>query len=205
MKLKTYEKFLNESIRDQMTPKSLEEMEKAFDNMSEKELAAKELQGIYSIMLSQNLFNNRASYSLMGIDYHLICHEGVYKIYYIDTSRDSMKFGIPPRIEAIVMKKGRDTYYVDLGCKFVGREVFSNDGEIGKQPELEIITTFENNYRDKIEEWHDLTMEDGKIEGNNITEEDTREWFNMLKDIFVSAGNRYIKMIEEGEQIPDLG
>ena len=49
-------------------------------------------------------------------------------------------------------------------------------------------------------------MEDGIDDGHDaITLEKVEKWFKLLQDMFESASKWNIKVIEEGEQIPELG
>ena len=193
-----------ESVRDLMKPKSTAELKKIFDNLTENELAIKELQGMQSIMLADSLTNlknnkeayNREVYNNTDIDCHKLFQEGRYRLFYISTGEKSIEFGIPPRIESIFITNSRENYYVDVDNKFVGRD---------KNFITEIITTFQNEYRDKVQGWNDITMEDGIDSGpSNITSDKVFKWFTLLQEMFEGAHKHNNKVIKEGEQIPEL-
>lgn len=194
--IKKFNEYINEGIRDMMTPKSSEELSKAFDNLSERELAIKELQAMQSIMLC-GMINSREFFSKTDIDCNSLFDELNCQIFYISTGSKSVEFGLPPRIEAMCFIYGNRIYYVDIDNKFLGRQM----GGV-----TEIITTFESDYRDKISEWNDMTVEEGidtPSRPSPITLQKFKKWFGLLEDMFNDAS--YIRKIESGQQIPELG
>lgn len=199
-----YKGKLSEGVRDMMTPKSPKELAKIFDNMREDELSIKEVQGMQSIMLSDSVTNNPDMFVKTGIDCHLIFREDGERtwnrLYYISTSEKSLDFGIPPRIEGLYLSNGKLQFYVDISNKFLCRVIRS---------EVEILLTYQNDYRDKIEDWHNITMREGiddVIPGypSEITLETFNRWIGLLQDMFNSASKYYIKTIEYGVHIPEL-
>jgi hypothetical protein len=194
--IKKFNDFINEgkSVRELMTSKSPEELVKIFNNMREDELAVKELQGMQSIAQYYYL-NNAEAYIKTDVDYHKIYVDSKYSIYYISTGRKSLQLGIPPSIEGITISDGLTCFYVDVACKFVGKE---------DDMETLIITTFQNDYRGRLQDWNDMTMEDGidviPGEPSSITHDKVDKWYKQLKEMFEDAGRNAYE-IKSGEEL----
>ena len=176
--IKNYKQF-NESVRDMMKPKSSEELLKLFNSMSEVELSEKELQAMQKIAQYYYL-DNREEYIKTDIDLHKLFVDGEHMMYYISTGDKSIQHGFPPHIEGITISNGFTCFYVDVNSKFVGKE---------DDMETLIITMFQNEYRDRLQVWNDMTMEDRIDDGlENIKGGDVGKWYDYLVELFDDAG-----------------
>jgi len=177
--IKNYKQF-NESVRDMMKPKSEEELIKLFNSMSEVKLSVKELQGMQHIAQYYYL-NNKEEYVKTDIDYHKLFVDGEHMMHYISTGDKSIQLGFPPHIEGLTISNGFTCFYVDVNSKFVGKE---------DDMETLIITTFQNDYREKLQVWNDMTMEDRIDDGlENIKAGDVGKWYDYLVELFDDAGS----------------